>query len=482
LAEPHLERIVDLYAIWADVCGGALVELKFRGRIDSICRQLQGIVTSRRDSFLTSWIWWLAWRQFSARRHGSGLSFMTTVSVIGVAIGVGALVVVLSVMGGFEQDLRRKMLSGEPHIEIIAAGHALAGFSLKEHPLKEFRLAFPKALAIEPFVSGEVVLKRRGFVTAATVFGVREEAEGSKLWAFDGAFADGEWFDLFKLHRPRLPQQAGVIDNLPGIALGDQLALQIGADIGDEITALSPQASSSGALAGGTLARRYVVTGKISTGLFNYDSKWAVVALDEGRYFMPDYDASLKEADYVTGIAMNVPDPLHLDPYEKQIKNWADLAIKTWQITNKPLLFALKLEKVTMGSILMLVVLVAAFSISGTMIMTVFHKHAEVSILRSMGMSQKEIAKLFLAHGFTLGTVGVFLGLAGGITLCLMIKFTTFVPLPAGMYYLKTLPVRFLPFDYFVISACAWIFALMASTYPAIAASRQNPSDGVRYE
>ena len=108
---------------------------------------------------------------------------MTTVSVIGVAIGVGALVVVLSVMGGFEQDLRRKMLSGEPHIEIISSGNALAGFSLKDHPLSEFRKEFPKAVAIEPFVSGEVVLKRRGFVTAATVFGVRQEPKLQR-WGF----------------------------------------------------------------------------------------------------------------------------------------------------------------------------------------------------------------------------------------------------------------------------------------------------------
>jgi lipoprotein-releasing system permease protein len=407
---------------------------------------------------------------------------MTTVSVIGVAIGVGALVVVLSVMGGFEQDLRRKMLSGEPHIEIISSGNALAGFSLKDHPLSEFRKEFPKAVAIEPFVSGEVVLKRRGFVTAATVFGVRQESLGTKLWAFDGAFLDGSLSELFLLHRPRLPQQEDVIDNLPGIALGDQLALQIGADVGDEITALSPQASSSGALAGGTLARRYVVTSKISTGLFNYDAKWAVVSLDEGRYFMPDYDASLAEGEYVTGVAMNVSDPIRLEPYEAKIKNWADLTLKTWQTTNKPLLFALKLEKVTMGSILMLIVLVAAFSISGTMIMTVFHKHAEVSILRSMGMSQGEIARLFLAHGFTIGTVGVLIGLLGGVGTCFLIKTTPLIPLPQGMYYLKTLPVKFLPFEYLVICLCAWVFALVASTYPAIAASRQNPSDGVRCE
>jgi lipoprotein-releasing system permease protein len=151
-------------------------------------------------------------------------------------------------------------------------------------------------------------------------------------------------------------------------------------------------------------------------------------------------------------------------------------------VTNKSLLFALKLEKFTMGSILMLIVLVAAFSISGTMIMTVFHKKGQVSILRSLGMTQGEIARLFLAHGFTIGTVGVAFGLLGGVGICYLIKSTHVFPLPEGIYYLRTLPVKFLPFEYFVICVCAWMFALLASTYPAIAASRQNPSDGVRYE
>ncbi len=421
-------------------------------------------------------IWWLAWRQFSARRQGGGLSFMTVVSLAGVAIGVGALVLVLSVMGGFEFDLQRKMLAGEPHVEVISSGNALAGFSLKEHPITQFKKAFPEALAIEPFVSSDVVLKRRGYVTAATLFGIRKEVDGTKLWAFDGAFIEGGISDLFAKHRPRIPQQPNVIQDLPGIALGDQLALQIQADVGDEITVLSPQASSSGALAGGTLARRYVVTGKIMTGLFNYDSKWSVVSIDEGRYFMPDYDVSLSEDQYVTGVGMNVPDPLNMDRYVAKIKKWADLTPKTWQMTQKSLLFALKLEKFTMGSILMLIVLVAAFSISGTMVMTVHHKRTQVSILRSLGMSQGDIAKLFLAHGFTIGSVGVALGLLGGIGLCYLIKFTRFFPLPEGIYYLRELPVRFLPIEYGIISICAWVFALLAAVYPAYAAANLNPS------
>jgi lipoprotein-releasing system permease protein len=407
---------------------------------------------------------------------------MTVVSIAGVSIGVGALVLVLSVMGGFEADLRRKMLSGEPHMEIIAANNPVAGFSLKEHSLEDFKRRFPDVKNIEPFISTDVVLKRRSFVNSATIIGVRPESEGANLWAFDGAFSEGVMADLFKLQKPMLPQSPDVILDLPGIALGDQLALQIGAEVGDEITVLSPQASSSSALAGGTLARRFVVIGKLSTGLFNYDGKWGVVSIDEARYFMPDFDQSLVEDQYVTGVAMNVPDPMKMDPYVEKAKKWSDLSAKTWQITNKSLLFALKLEKFTMGSILMLIVLVAAFSISGTMIMTVFHKRGQVSILRSLGMTRKEIAGLFLAHGFTIGTVGVLIGLFVGVGLCYLIKNTHMFPLPEGTYYLRMLPVRYLPVEYGVICICAWLFALLASTYPAMAAAGQNPSDGVRCE
>ncbi len=443
------------------------------------------MITSRNISSshrFSPWIWWLAWRQLSIRKQGSGLSFMTVVSVAGVAIGVGALVVVLSVMGGFEASLRKNMLEGEPHLELISAHNALAGLSLKEHPLDEFKKQFSGVDQIEPFISADVVLKRRGYVNSATIIGVRSESEGSKLWAFDGAFSDGVMADLFKLHKPIVPQAPGVILNLPGIALGKSLALQIGADVGDEITVLSPQASSSSALSGGTLARRYVVTGILSTGNFNYDSKWGIVSLDEARYFMPDYDPTLAEDQYVTGIALKVPNPMNMEPYLKKAKKWSDLTAKTWQMTNKSLLFALKLEKFTMGSILMLIVLVAAFSISGTMIMTVFHKRSQVSILRSLGMTQKEAAGLFLAHGLTIGTVGVLIGLGAGVGICYMIKNTHLFPLPEGTYYLQMLPVKFLPFEYGVICIFAWIFSLLASTYPAFAAANQNPSDGVRCE
>jgi lipoprotein-releasing system permease protein len=429
----------------------------------------------------SAYIWWLAWRNFSARRQGSGLSFMTTVSILGVTIGVGALVIVLSVMGGFEADLTKKMLAGEPHLEVLA-DNAVAGFSLKEHPLDSIKGLYPEALAAEPFVSSDVVLKRKGFVVPATLIGVRQEVEGTKLWAFDGAFIDGEIADLAKYRKPQFPQDKNVIRDLPGIALGDQLAAQISADVGDEITVLSPQASTSSALSGGTLARSFVVTGKISTGLFSFDQKWAVASLSEARYFIPEYDDSLREQEYVTGIAMNVQKPLNLSNFESRLLKFEGLKLHTWQMTNKSLLFALKLEKFTMGSILMLIVLVAAFSISGTMMMTVFHKRGQVSILRSLGMSREGVLKLFLANGVVIGTAGVILGMGIGLAVCWFIASSTNLYLPQGTYDMRKLPVKFLPMEYVVIGTCAWILSLAASAYPAIAASNQAPSDGLRYD
>jgi lipoprotein-releasing system permease protein len=135
-----------------------------------------------------------------------------------------------------------------------------------------------------------------------------------------------------------------------------------------------------------------------------------------------------------------------------------------------------------MGSILMLIVLVAAFSISGTMVMTVFHKRSEVGILRSLGVSRKDVAQLFLAHGITIGTVGVLFGMLGGMLLCVVIKYTRMIPLPEGLYYLRSLPVKFLPVEYCVIGLSALVFALIASVYPAMSASKQSPSEGVRCE
>jgi lipoprotein-releasing system permease protein len=333
------------------------------------------------------------------------------------------------------------------------------------------------------------------------LFGVEPERRGH-LWGFGNAMTEGDLGALAKPH-PAAPSaesngqgDVGAVPMRPGILLGEQLAEQLGAELGDEIVVLSPQAGVDTALGGGTVSRTYVVAGKFRTGLFNYDAKWAVVSLQEGRKFMPDYDESLDAEQYVTGVALNFPNPTEIQatvapvfplgedpPPDGTVISgpFKGLVPLTWQKANKSLLFALKLEKFAMGSILMLIVVVAGFSISGTMMMTVFHRRGQVSLLRSLGMSRQDVARLYLTHGFTIGTVGILTGLLFGLAVCLLIKSFQFIPLPAGVYQLKSLPCRWLWGDYVIICIMAWLFSLAAAMYPAMTAARQDPGAGLRY-
>jgi lipoprotein-releasing system permease protein len=420
----------------------------------------------------------MAWRNLISKKRGNGLSFMTITSIVGVALGVFALVVVLSVMGGFEKDLRSKMFRGLPHLEIMATNPTV-GFSLKEHPLEKFRGIIPDAVGLEPFTQADVILKQKKHLASVTIFGI-EPKHGGQLWGFGKAMIQGELSSVGELHSSTREIEIKT-KKYPGIVLGESLSVELGADIGEEVTILSPQSGIRDALAGSSLSATYVVSGIFRSDLPRFDSKYAVVSLDQGRKFMAEYDESLDRDEFVSGIAVNIKQPEDIDPFAEKISKIPGLDSLTWKKVNKSLLFALKLEKFTMGSILLLIVLVAAFSISGTMMMTVFHRRSQVALLRSLGMSQKDILKLYLAHGFSIGAVGVLAGIAIGLAACAAIYFFQFIDLPAGVYYQRKLPVRFLPLEYCVIALSAWILTLVAAAYPAFVASSQDPGIGLRY-
>lgn len=422
---------------------------------------------------------WIAWRNLVSRRNRHGLSFMTTISIMGVALGVAALIIVLSVMGGFEQELKEKMLRGQPHVEVLGQ-NAVAGFPMREYPLQTFRDHFPGVTGVEPFTQADVVMKQGKHLSAVVLFGIDPNLKAD-IWSFERSMATGRLEAISDLHTPIIAPE-GVSSRQPGVILGEALAGQLGAEIGDEITILSPQAeSSSTVISGGTVSRQYVMVGTFQTGLFNYDSKLAVVSLAEGRKFMPEYEPSMDDDEYVTGIAFNLQNPYDLSAVSNKIKDFPNLKIKTWQDTNASMLFALKLEKFTMGAILMLIVVVAAFSISGTMMMTVFHKKTQVCLYRSLGMNKPSLAKLFIYQGFTIGSVGIVLGLALGLGTCILLFHLRTGSTPVNLFYLRALPVKFLPQEYAIICVSAWALSILGALYPAMTAARQDPSSGMRY-
>ena len=425
----------------------------------------------------------MAWRYLIAKRKGSGLSFMTITSILGIAIGVMVLIVVMSVMAGFGDDWHKKMLSGAPHLEITAK-NSLLGFSLNKYPMEELASRVPDAQIVQPYIQSDVILKHSKYIQPVVLFGI-ELNQSEYPWPFGKEDVEQNHPDfsmLAKQHKPILSHDNSLY---PGVILGEGLARNLNVSEGDEITILNPQnvISSGAVLTDGVVSKKYVVVGLFFTGSADFDNKWAITSLDNARKFLLDYDQSLDAEQYVSGIAINVKDPFSVDRLKKILvtpdNKYEELKTVTWQETNSALLFALKLEKYTMGSILMLIVLVAAFSISCTLMMTVYHKRTQLSLLRSIGMSKEQVVKLFLSHGFVIASVGIFLGLICGIGLCFLISGFKFISLPQSIYYLKYLPVKFIPGSYVVICICSWILSLVAAVYPAYIGASRNPVDGL---
>ena len=405
---------------------------------------------------------------------------MTIISIAGVAVGVAILISVLSVMGGFAKDLNTRMLTGSPHLEVLGKKQDL-GFSLDDVSVDKVRQAMVGATSVAPFTSSDVVSKHGKHLAAITLIGV-DMTQDNSMWAFTRTMVDGKLDDIRKNHLPLLS-----LDNtdsrFAGIAIGEGVAGQLGVDIGSEITVLSPQAASGAVIfSGGTISRTFVVTGIFATRMFDYDDRWAVVRLSEGRKFMADYDPSLDLENFVTGIAINLEDPMKVGDAKNVLKKVdPNLSAISWQDTNSALLFALQLEKYTMAAILTLIVLVAAFSISGTMMMTVFHKKTQVCLLRSLGMNRGDIMRLFITQGLLIGIVGTLLGLVVGLGFCLGLDHFRSIDMPSSLDSIRNLPVRYLPVEYAFICLTALALTVVGAVYPAIIASRQNPSSGLRY-
>lgn len=438
---------------------------------------------------------WMSWRHLVSRK-GESISIMTIISILGVAIGVATLVIVLSVMGGLENNLKQKMFKGLPHLEIMHS-NPLIGFSLKEQPLANFSQKLPKNSNIEAYTKSDVLLKNGKNFSSAVLFGINPQDEGS-IWGFRPHKCLGQFYLPIENNNntgdntKKSPCKTAIkhldskgfesyheTDYIGGVLLGEDLADQLGVSLGQVISILNPSTQYGNFLSGGQVYARFRVIGKFQTDLPHFDSKYAVVSINAGRKYLVDYDSSLDEKEFVSGIAINLKNPEQIDDLVPKLNLHNNLKITTWKDTNNSLLVALKLEKFTMGAILLLIILVAAFSISGTIMMTVFHKRTQISLMKALGMTKWDIAKLFLFCGLFIGSLGVIIGLLLGVSVCGFLYLLQFVHLPLSI--LSELPVKFLVFEYFIICSCAWILSLLAVVYPSLIAAKQDPVDGLRY-
>jgi lipoprotein-releasing system permease protein len=409
----------------------------------------------------------IAWRYLRSRRGSKLLSLISIIAIGGVLVGVSALIVIIGVMNGLQHDLREKILVGSPDIRVLSYGEDL---KITDWPTVLVKVRKqPGVVTAAPFVLTEALMTAgHDYAGGVYVVGLQPEARGvpdvttirSHAVSGDFRFAstDGQ-------HR--------------GVVLGKLLAARFNKWPGDSINLLSAGGGKMNPVTGGFVPRveRFEVTGIVSTGMYEYDNSYAFVALDKAQLL-----AGLGEG--VTGIEVKTADRWQAASIASHLVGalgWPYRSVD-WEEQNHSLFQALKLEKLGMGVILLLIVLVAAFNIVSTLTMVVADKTKEIGILKAMGMPAKSIRRIFFLQGLVIGVVGTVLGLVLGFGAALALDKYQFIKLDAQVYFIDHLPVSTQPMDVMWIVIASIAIAAVATVYPSVQASRLFPIEAIRHE
>ncbi|HLW70921.1 MAG TPA: ABC transporter permease [Candidatus Binataceae bacterium] len=417
-------------------------------------------------------------RYLRARRHERFVSLIALISLAGVAIGTFALTVVLSVMSGFEEDLRNRLLAFNPEIAVTVSPHDAA-----QIPSLAGRVAaLPGIVGVAPFATSQVMLVSTtaagtpAYVAGATLRAV-EARHNPVLRELESTLTAGARAAAMDQSFPVSVSDRGVkrVVQLPGALIGDGLAEDLAVRVGEAIIVIAPASLGAGST---PRLRRFVVAGLFHSGMFEYDSSLIFVALRNGQALLAD-DPQLEQG--VEARAANLFDAPAL---ARRIAAGGDpgLAVTDWTQTDAPLFAALKLEKFTYFLVLLLIVLVAAFNIIATLVMVVMERRKEIAILRAMGARAGSIAAIFLCEGAALGIGGTLLGVGVGFIVSFLIGKYHFIHLPADLFMVSTVPVRLYAVNFIAVAVAAIALCLAGAIYPAMRARTLSPVEVIRYE
>jgi lipoprotein-releasing system permease protein len=412
--------------------------------------------------------WYIARRYLASRRKGRFLSLITLIAIGGIFVGVTALITVMAVMNGLQQDLRDKILGSSPHVYVFERG---SSFRMSEwEPVLEQTRTVPSVLAAEPFIMTEVAVTR----------GL--DSEWAQTGRLHGMDPGNESIAITTIHEQIRDGQlrfGQTVSGLPPLLVGNRLAETMGLIPGDTVTLISLerlQTAPTGEIY--PSMRNFEVTDRFSTGMYEYDNTNMYTTLEGAR------DLLGLSADQVGGLWVNVNDPWAADAVAEDLDALLGMGYWTsdWMNLNVSLFSALKLEKIAMGIILSLIILVAAFNIISTLIMVVKDKTREIGILKSMGMTSGVVLRIFMLQGLVIGLIGTVMGLGGGLTAVWLLRRYEFVTLPGEIYFIDRLPAVIDPLDLLLVIGLSIAIAFVATIYPARQASRLLPVEAIRHE
>ncbi len=404
-------------------------------------------------------------RYTQARRKNSFISFISLTSILGIALGVMALITVLSVMNGFEKELRERMLGMAAHASLLGLDDTLP----KWRSVSDIAMEHPDVVGSAPYIEGQGLLSVGSESLGVMVRGVDPIAESLVSEVAD-QMIEGELADL-----------NGVSF---GIVLGSELAGRLRVGLGEKVTLMIPKGSVTPA---GLVPRmkRFTVVGIFEVGMYEFDSGLALLSLrDSAKLF--------RLGDEVTGVRLKLSDMFRAPEVSREIANSAGRAFRVtdWTRQHANFFSAIQLEKRVMFIILMLIVAVAAFNIVSTMVMVVTDKEADIAILRTLGERPRDILTIFIVQGIVIGVLGTLLGLVGGVSLALNVE--NIIPaierlfgvqfLSAEVYYISSVPSELILSDVVVITLVSLGLSLLATIYPAWKGSQVQPAESLRYE